>query len=51
MLEENDWDGIRELLLISEDLWAGPSADSYRKLVDSLLKKKQHRKGGYCHYS
>lgn len=40
MLKENDWDGIKELLSIDEDLWAGPSADSYRKLVDSLLVDK-----------
>lgn len=43
MLEENDWDSIQELLYISEEIWYGPSADSYRKLVDALLTNRDEK--------
>ena len=42
MLEAGNWDGIRELLAISEEIWVGPSADSYRNIVKTVLEKRDN---------
>ena len=43
LLEAGDWDGIRELLTISEEYWRGPAANNYRGLVEISIENKSDR--------
>lgn len=43
LLEKNDWDNIQRILEISDEYWRGPAAESYRGLVDSIMKDKSDK--------
>ena len=45
LIREKNWDKLGELLAINEEVWSGPAADSYRRLVDSLMEN--HNKRAY----
>lgn len=43
LLEANDWEAIRSLLTFDEEVWDGPAAESYRKLVEALYNGRDER--------
>lgn len=42
-LNANDWDGLVQLLTISEDIWSGTAASMYHDIVSSVDKDRNDR--------